>query len=170
MAYLAAVMLFLLQLPIRADEQLSISLSVPARDDARRIDATGPGPHFHALVSNRARSPLRIWDDTFSWGYYALRVEVTDARGQTSVIHKREVAFTRNIPAFWKLPPGEQLAMDIHLGDSRTWEQPSNGGSRGCVPVTIRAVYDVTPTTESARYGVWTGRVASVPAHVELCR
>ena len=170
MAYLAAAMLLWLQLPIGAGEQLSISLSAPARDDTRRIDATGPGPHFHAVVSSRSGSPLRIWDDTFSWGYYALSLEVTDSKGQTSVIQKREVAFTRNIPAFWKLQPGEQLAMDIHLGDSRKWEQPSNGASRGCAPVTIRVVYEVTPTAESARYGVWTGRVASPPKHVELCR
>src|SRR5262245_18618909 len=112
-------MLLWFQAPNPGGVALFISLSVPAREDVPRIDVTGPIPHFHDLVSNRSGSPLRVWEDTFSWGYYALRFEITDAGGHTSVVHKKQVAFARNFPASWKLQPGEQLAIDVHLADSR---------------------------------------------------
>ena len=150
-------------------EALSISLAVPSGARGREIDATGPKPFFHVILTNGSTSPHRIWQEKCSWGYYALHFEITDGGGRTFVMRKQRVSFTRNFPAGWTLEPGEQLPVDVHLGDARTWGQPDQL-SRGCAPVRLRVVLEVTPDTESARFGAWTGRVSSEEKKVTLCR
>jgi hypothetical protein len=51
---------------------ISVSIAIPTRDGARRIAVGTAKPHLHVLVRNIVDTAQRIWDETFSLGYYAL--------------------------------------------------------------------------------------------------
>lgn len=148
---------------------ISVSIAIPSRDGARRIAVGTAKTHFHVLVRNTVDTPQRVWDETFSWGYYALSFEVVGDDGAASTIGKKMTTFTRNIPASWTLGPGDSLVFDVYLGDRSLWEGVPLSGPR-CKTVRLRAIYEVVPDAESKRLRVWTGRVASKTEAVEVCQ
>jgi hypothetical protein len=148
---------------------ISVSIAIPTRDGARRIAVGTAKPHLHVLVRNIVDTAQRIWDETFSLGYYALFFEIVGDDGAISTIRKKVREFTRNIPSSWTLEPGESFVFDVYLGDRSLWEGvPLPGPS--CKTVRLRAVYEVTPDAESQRLRVWTGRVASKTEPVKVCQ
>jgi len=120
------------------------------------------------MQESLASAPLRVWDDTFSWGYYALSFEVVDGDG-AHVVRKRKVGFTRNAPAWWLLSPSSHLVLDVYLGDGRLWEGLPSVSS-GCRAAQVRAVFEVAPDDESDKERVWTGRVVSDVQEVLMCK
>ena len=166
-----AVLLLMFAVPVAAgDDALSLTLGVPASEGGRRIDATGSGPHFHVILANRSAASQRVWQEHYSWGYYALHLELRNAQERVSVIRKARVGFTRNIPLWWSLEAGEQLPLDVHLGDSRIWDIPLGTLPRGCGQLRLKAVFEVTPDSESQKHTVWTGRIESAEQSVTVCR
>lgn len=121
---------------------------------------SGPQAHFHVLWRNTSDRPLRIWAESSSWGYESLSFEITDATGQHWRALKRKSVFTRNIPAYVTIAPGQTLVKRVFFGDTRTWEgfpvekdQPFS--------VRMRAVFQVAQSPEAAQSAVWTGRIES---------
>jgi hypothetical protein len=168
----ATTLLFLLTAaaaPSTADATISVSLAIPSQDGTRRIAVGTPHTHFHVLLRNNLDTPQRIWDESFSWGYYALSVEIVGDDGAVSAIRKKKTDFTVNIPSSWMLGPGGSFVVDVYLGDRRKWEGVPLPGP-ACRTIRMRAVYEVIPGEESRRLRVWTGRVASSTETVELCQ
>ena len=152
-----------------ADEAtVSVSLAIPSRDDARRISVGGADAHFHVLLSSQSSAPQRIWDETFSWGYYALSFELVGEDGTVREVRKKKVGFTRNVPASWILEPHGHFVLDVYLGDRRTWEGVPRP-RRDCEIVQMRAVFEVTQDEASRKQSAWTGRVVSSTHGVTVC-
>ena len=151
------------------DAGMSVSLAIPSRDGVRRVSVGSPAHDFHVLVRNIAATPQKIWDATFSWGYYALSFEVVGQDGSVSIIRKRETAFTRNVPGTWTVDPGQSFVFDVYLGDRTVWDGvPIPGPS--CKDMRLRAIYTVSPDEESKKLAVWTGRVSSATESILLCQ
>lgn len=79
--------------------------------------------------------------------------------GQKIPISKGPESFTKNFPSTFLVLPGEHYVFRIHL-DPR-WEAHPGLRKADEMSVKLKAIYEVTPTSESKEYKVWTGRVES---------
>ncbi|MBI2948754.1 MAG: hypothetical protein HYY23_14035 [Verrucomicrobia bacterium] len=151
------------------DPAISVSIITPQLGHGeRRITYRNSGTewdrtaHFHAIVSNRSDKPQKIWQEWCSWGYWALSFEFTDKSGKQWTAKKRSMKpFTMNAPAFWVLEPQESIVLEVYFADPGIWEGfplPEEGSK---VVGSMRAVFEIRSTPESAKHVVWTGRVIS---------
>ena len=76
------------------------------------------------------------------------------------------IAWRKNYPDWLSLRPGESYVLNVDFFSERgqgIWDnapKPTKGGSAKRL-IRMRAVYEVTPDDESAKLGVWTGKVVS---------
>jgi len=129
-------------------------------------DTDLPRRDFYVLLSNTSALPQTVWEDWNSWGYQAISFELTTADGKKHLVSKRQQGFTRNGPSTAVIEPGEHQVYVIHFDESWEIQPPIPKNHAPCVPpdemsVTLKAIYEVSPTPESAQYKVWTGRLES---------
>jgi hypothetical protein len=87
--------------------------------------------------------------------------------GRIVVITKKPVGFTRNMPSTFVIPPGEQMVYPVRLDNE--WDAvPPLPKADETLAVTIKAIYEVKSTPESAEQKVWTGRAESKGYHFDL--
>ena len=164
------VLLFLIAAVADAgDPALAVSLVIPSDDGVARVNVSDPKAHFHVLLRNQSATPVRVWDSTFSWGYYALSLELVDEKGTRRVVRRKQTAFTRNIARAWLLEPEGYVVLNVFLGRPGEWEGLPELVS-DCLLVQMTAVYDVASDAESRKQSVWTGRVTSRTRQVSLCK
>src|SRR5262245_53882227 len=106
------------------DATISVSISVPSeRNGARGVQHWDRASHFHVIASNLSDQPQRIWQEPFSWGYWALSFEFNDESGKKWTAKKRGMKpFTMNKAAYWLLEPHESLVYEVYFADSDIWE------------------------------------------------
>ncbi len=95
-----------------------------------------------------------------SWGDYALSSEET-IDGHVVTIRKKPQLFSKNARATVFIPSGEQMFYSIKLDDEWCADASLPISDQQPVPVTIKAMYEIQGTSQSAEQGVWTGRVQS---------
>jgi hypothetical protein len=139
------------------DRQWELLIAIPESDGERSI-SLDEAAHFHVILTNRSGAAQKIWKDSNSWGYYALRFEVTDAAGGDLVLRKKERSWRKNIPSFWVISDGESLVYDVSLA-SGEWDGIADQ-MRG-QSIRIRAILEIPEEEKAQELGVWTGRVAS---------
>jgi hypothetical protein len=123
------------------------------------------------IVSNASEKPQRIWQEPFSWGYWALSFEFTDESGKKWTAKKRGMKpFTMNKLVYWLLDPHESLVYEVYFADSDTWEGFPVLQAGISAVVSVRAVFETRSTPESIAHGVWTGRVVSEPRRIRFWR
>lgn len=122
-------------------------------------DAELPRRDFYVLLSNVSSQPQNVWEDWNSWGYQAISFELTTADGKKHVVSKRQQEFTRNFPSTVVIEPGEHQVFVIHFDE--WWEIQPPISKTDETPITLKAIYEVSPTPESAQYKAWTGRLQS---------
>jgi len=123
-------------------------------------------------ISNRSDKPLKLWEESNSWGATNWRV-LRIRQGQIETFFQNPYQiFTGNIPLFTEIPPRGHLQRKLDLSGGN-WcgfghcasynEQGFGDGKRVTFEPgdTVIAVYDVPPTKESQEFGVWTGVVAA---------
>ena len=115
---------------------------------------------FYVVLTNVSEQPQAIWNWWNSWGYYAITFEVTTDDHKQFIISKRPTVFTKNNPTTFWVQPNEHEVFAIRLNDE--WQAQPAFPRRDSMHVSIKAVYAVSPTAESAKYGVWTARVESM--------
>ena len=131
-----------------------------------RHDSELPNRDFYVLLSNVSKQPQTVWEDWNSWGYYAISFELTTNDGKKYVLSKRQADFTRNFPSTVIIEPAEHVVYPIHLDE--WWETRPLLPKTAELPITLRAIYEISPTLESGQYRVWTGRVESHPYNFTL--
>lgn len=67
--------------------------------------------------------------------------------------------FDKNYPSTFAIEPGEHQVCAIHLDNQ--WVTVPTLPKADEMPITLKAVYQVTPTREATEHRVWTGRVES---------
>lgn len=139
------------------DQQWELSLAIPESDGERSI-LLDEAAHFHVVLTNRSGATQKIWKDSNSWGYSALRFEVTDEAGKNLVLRKKERSWRKNIPSFWVISDGESLVYDVFPAAGE-WDGVLNRMQGQ--PIKIRAILEISQEEKAQELGVWTGRVAS---------
>lgn len=114
---------------------------------------------FYVVLTNVSSEPQAAFEYWNSWGYQVISFELTTADGKKSIISKNTQDFDKNFPSTFVILPSEQMIYPIKL-DSEWTARPALLKANQ-MPVSIRAVYEVKPTRESAEEKVWTGRLES---------
>ena len=131
---------------------ITIARSTPRDSDLPRRD-------FYVVLSNISKQPQTVWEDWNSWGYKAVSFELTTEDGKEYLLSKRQQAFTVNFPSTLVIEPGEFHVFAIHLDE--WWETHPSLPKTAELRITLKAIYEISPTPESAQYNVWTGHVES---------
>jgi hypothetical protein len=121
-------------------------------------------------VSNGSNTSQKIWQEFFARGYFVLTFEFTDQTGKTFTAKKKGRGWSTNPPARWVLEPGESIVYEIYFADSNTWTGFPNPAEGEKVVVSMRTVFEIPPTDDSAQLGVWAGRVVSEAQKITFYR
>jgi hypothetical protein len=166
---LFAVGLLLLALaagPSSAQEDSAVGLAVRivptgfTETGGRAITLFDPSQHFSVVITNVGKSPVRLWRDWCSWGYFNLSFEATDQDGMRVAVTKNQRAWDKNYPDWMIIPPGDHMVIEVAF-DAATWRNapvPPPGQQR---TVKLRALYEVPADAEAKTNKVWTGKASS---------
>ena len=142
-----------------AQEPSSSPFSVPIVPGIGGITIAKNKPdEFYVVITNVSGVPQSIWQYWNSWGYQAISFELTTADGKKFVLSKKQEAFTVNFPSTFVVEPGEHQVYPIKLDE---WETHPALPKTDEMPITLKAVYEVSTTPEASQYKVWTGRLES---------
>ena len=114
---------------------------------------------FYVVLTNVSSEPQAVWEEWNSWGYETISFEATTGDGKKFIISRKPQIFTVNFPSTFLIQPGEHKVYDIRL--DKWWAAHPALPRVDETSITLRAIYEVHPTPESAQYKVWTGRVES---------
>jgi hypothetical protein len=114
---------------------------------------------FYVVLTNISQEPQAVWEYWNSWGYQTISFEFATADGKKGRILKRDAIFTVNFPSTFVVKPGEHQVFVIHL--DKWWQANPALPKADVMPITLKAVYEVSPTPEASQYKVSTGRVES---------
>jgi hypothetical protein len=114
---------------------------------------------FYVVLTNVSGLPQAVWEFWNSWGYQAISFELTTTDGHKFVVSKRPGIFTVNFPSTFLVKPGEHQVYPIQLDE--WWETHPSLPKTDEMPITLKAVYEVSTTPEASQYKVWTGRFES---------
>jgi len=116
---------------------------------------------FYVILTNVSKEAQAAFRTSNSWGYYAVSFELRTADGHVVAITKKPQGFTKNNPTTFVIPPGEHMVYPIRLDDDWSAVPLLPTADETPISVTVKAIYEVKPTPESAQQDVWTGRVES---------
>lgn len=122
--------------------------------------------HFYVLLTNTSREPESAFEPWNSWGYYSVYFEMETETGKVIKITKAPTGFTKNTPATFLIPPGEQMVFPIKLNDDWNAVPALPIADEKPIIVSMKAIYELGPTPESSAQRVWIGRVESKTYHL----
>lgn len=135
---------------------------VPSRSfgDSGIISMSHDKPQdFYVVLTNVSGEPQVVWEFWNSWGYQTISFELTAANGKKFVLSRGPEEFTKNNPTTFAIRPGEHQVYAVHL--DKWWVCKPTLPRADETPITLKAVYQVSPTQEASEHKVWTGRVES---------
>ncbi len=121
---------------------------------------------FYVVLTNVSGEPQVVWELWNSWGYQTISFELTTANGKRFVLSRGPQGFTKNNPSTFSVQPGEHEVYAIHL--DKSWLTAPAFPKADEMPITLKAVYQVSPTPEATEHKVWAGRVESHTYHFTL--
>jgi len=106
--------------------------------------------------NNAQSSQLRIFEATNSWGAYAYRIKITAHETVFDLKKKKDLVWTRNVPGYIELNPGENVLAFSFLDG--TWSSSQEIGKLTQEQITcIDLIYDTEPSPESTELKVFCG-------------
>jgi hypothetical protein len=121
---------------------------------------------FYVVLTNVSSEPQEVWESWNSWGYQTVSFELTTLDRKKFVVSRRPQTFTTNFPSTFLVEPGEHQVYPIRL-DER-WDTHPALSKADETPITLKAIYEVPPLPEAARYKVWTGHLESRTYELKL--
>jgi hypothetical protein len=134
---------------------------VPTRSssDARVITIARQRPHeFYVVLTNISNEQQPVWETWNSWGSRTISFEFTLDNNRRILVTRGPEGFTRNFPSTFLIPPGEHKVYAIRLD---SWWDTGSIPKTPEMPISLKAVFDVSNTPEATEYHVWTGHVES---------
>ena len=140
-------------------------------DPAIKITKVSQTGSISLQISNRSKEPLKLWEDSNSWGAARWRV-LRIRKGQVEVFFQNPYRiFTANLPIATEIAAGAhlELTLDVNggnwcgLGHCASYNERGLGGKeiRFDTNDMIVVIYDVPPTKESQDMSVWHGVAAA---------
>lgn len=126
----------------------------------RSITLWQPSHHFHVVITNLSKEPIRLWREWCSWGYYSLSFALADAGGKITIVKKGPMEWAKNYPDATTLAPGDHMVFEVTF-DQSTWPNapvPDKGKSR---EIKMKAVFSIPADEDTKKQSVWTGEVSS---------
>lgn len=123
-------------------------------------------PAGNVVLRNNGSVDIRVWRRGNSWGDNTVTFQVHRG-GSVQKFSEKPRVYTRNIPAYITLAPGQTQEIPFDLSASGGWEPAWQPGPSATSGGTLAAVYKVAPTKELAEFGVWTGEIASAPVKLD---
>jgi hypothetical protein len=114
---------------------------------------------FYVVLTNVSTESQPVWEYWNSWGYQTISLEFTTSDGRKIVVSKRPQDFTKNFPSTFLILPGEHQVYPIRL--NKEWDTGPKLSEAAETVVTVKAIYEVSSSSESRRYNVWSGRAES---------
>ncbi len=151
----------------RDDSSLSIFIAVSAKHGSRTIELYSPSSHFHILITNTSTHDIKLWHEWSSWGHANLRFEVTDEKGKSWFVNKKDKKWTKNFPDVITLSPDESHVMQVDF-NPQYWKNSPLLESSESQKLKIRAIYEIKETDESKKLDIWTGTVVSAVQNYTL--
>ena len=124
--------------------------------------------HFHVLLTNVSATPVTVFQEDNSWGYYSLSFDLTYADGRKERVGRAFRYWYKNFPSTITLPPKGSYVFEVNFDE--TWNtsirlQPTQG-QQG-VTCRLRATYAIAPrkspdpTLDFLKVSTWTGTIRS---------
>jgi hypothetical protein len=161
--YLSLVIFALVGIPSTDTAKSPFSLTVvpsSSHSEGGGITMAENNPRdFYVVLTNVSKEPQAVWENWNSWGYQTISFVFTTADGSKVVVSKRQQEFTRNGPSTFLIQPGEHQVYAIRL--DKEWSAHPTLSRADEIPITLKAVYEVSRTLEATQYKVWTGRIES---------
>jgi len=151
---------------------LLVSISVPgggafgAGHESRTLSFREPQAHFHVLISNNYTNEIRLWKEDCSWGYGTLSFQASDTAGNHWTARKQPRSWRRNYPRWWLLKPSETLIIDVHFGDSKSWDGFRRPAKDTALKLNLTAVFEIGFDEQVKEHQIWNGRIVSAPVEV----
>lgn len=117
---------------------------------------------FYVVLTNTSSEPQAVWELWNPWGYQTVSFELTlTADGKEFHVSRSRRAgiFSLTFPATFQIAPGEHRVYAIRFDQG--WETHPSFPKIDEMAITLKAIYEVPPTSEAAQYKVWTGRLES---------
>jgi hypothetical protein len=144
--------------PQRAPFTLSIVPTMSA-SDLRLITIAKEKPHeFYVVLTNVSNEPQPVWETSNSWGSRTISFEFMFGNNPPILVTRGPEVFTKNNPQTFLIPPGEHKVYAIRL--DQWWDTRGIPKSTEA-SVRIKAIYEVSKTSEASTCNVWVGRVES---------
>lgn len=149
------------------ESSLAISIAVPERVGAsapRPIFAFDRQTHFHVILTNKGREPLRVADPWSEQGQAALTFEIVDSHGNKTTARRPHNLQELRRPSLSgsTLKPGESVVVEVDFLNPEKWTGfPNLPGYGNSLPVSMRAQFEIAPDRETKEEGFWTGRTAT---------
>ncbi|MGC9975747.1 MAG: hypothetical protein ABSC57_03370 [Syntrophales bacterium] len=150
--------------------------SAAAKDDSMKdlqikIAEVSPSGGITVEVSNASKDPIKVWQDSNSWGAARWRVlHIRKGRLETFFQNPNQ-RFTRNIPKFSEIAGGAHIKQKLNLnggnwygwGHCSSYDEHGLGGQEVSFEPSdiIIVTYDVPRTNEVVKMGVWYGVAAA---------
>lgn len=131
-----------------------------ADNGERAIILTKPEWHFHVVVTNTSQEPVKLWQESCSWGYFNLSFESTDQGGKIVLIKKKAKGWNKDFPTWTVLAAGEQWVVDVAFDES-TWQNPPLSAKGKGQAIKLKAVFEIAPEPEAQERNIWTGKITS---------
>lgn len=125
-------------------------------------------------IANSSESPVKLWDETNSWGAAHWRVFIIRKGKVETFFQNPYRKFTVNVPSFKEIPSGSnvQRTLDLNGGNwcGRGLCAAFNEHGLGGINISFQAgdtvivTYDVPATddVQARKFGVWNGVVATL--------
>ena len=126
----------------------------------RAILLSPPPQHFHVVLTNVTKEPIRLWREWCSWGYFTLFFEATDQSGKTVNIKKKPKEWNKNYPDWTIILPGNHMVFDVTFDES-TWQNAPLLKAEKPRVARLKAIYEIPENVEAREQKIWTGRVSS---------
>lgn len=124
-----------------------------------RLSCGLPRPRGAVVLVNVGRTAAGVWQTGNQWGDAAVSFEVRH-EGRVERIVRCQQVYTRNVPSSFMLPAGSRHEWTFDLDDGG-WQASAPFDQLLAAKAELAALYEVPPTVEAARHGVWVGCLRS---------
>lgn len=126
----------------------------------------GSKESFYVVLTNKTDKEQRVFETSYSWGYYALSFEITMPSGEMVIVSRKPIFSSPNIPTTFMIQPNGHFVFEVTL--DKGWIGKPDFGKDGQTNAKIKAIYELSARKRLKERGVWIGRIESKELAVKI--